>query len=265
MRNRPLIAAAALFLAAACAQPVSGAAETAPQPQELHYDAPQMSLPPRPAHVDNRPRFEGFTHSYDDQVTLAALAENGLSVYESPEATESFLVLPEKTIIGTTTVVTLVGEPTNGWAEVMLPIRPNGSTGWIRTDEVELFAVSGEIIVDISDRTLTYFQNGVEMLTTSVAVGASWSPTPLGKFYVTDSVTLTRPGTPWGPHALGLSARSDHVTEFNGGDGIIGIHGTSQPSSIGKSASWGCIRLHNEVITRLHDLVPVGTPVEIRA
>jgi lipoprotein-anchoring transpeptidase ErfK/SrfK len=55
------------------------------------------------------------------------------------------------------------------------------------------------------------------------------------------------------------------VTEFNGGDGIVGIHGTNRPSSIGNAASLGCIRLPNEMIARLHAMVPIGTPVEIRA
>jgi len=69
----------------------------------------------------------------------------------------------------------------------------------------------------------------------------------------------------WGPHALGLSARSDTITEYKGGDGIIGIHGTNRPGSIGEAASLGCVRVPNEVIALLHDLVAVGTPVEIGA
>jgi lipoprotein-anchoring transpeptidase ErfK/SrfK len=82
---------------------------------------------------------------------------------------------------------------------------------------------------------------------------------------VTDNVTLANPGSPWGPHALGLSARSDTITEFNGGDGIVGIHGTNRPDSIGEAASLGCVRVPNEVIVQLHQLVQIGTPVEIRA
>jgi lipoprotein-anchoring transpeptidase ErfK/SrfK len=62
---------------------------------------------------------------------------------------------------------------------------------------------------------------------------------------------------------LGLSARSDTVTEFNGGDGIIGIHGTNNPGSIGHAASLGCVRVPNEVITEIASLVPLGTPVLI--
>ncbi|HWJ24797.1 MAG TPA: L,D-transpeptidase [Gemmatimonadaceae bacterium] len=46
------------------------------------------------------------------------------------------------------------------------------------------------------------------------------------------------------------------------GDGY-GIHGTDDPSSIGKSASHGCVRLRNEDIETLYQMVPLGTPVYI--
>ena len=46
------------------------------------------------------------------------------------------------------------------------------------------------------------------------------------------------------------------------GDGY-GIHGTDQPESIGKSASHGCVRLRNEDIETLYQMVPIGTPVYI--
>jgi L,D-transpeptidase-like protein len=41
------------------------------------------------------------------------------------------------------------------------------------------------------------------------------------------------------------------------------LHGTNQPNSIGRSVSHGCIRLRNEDIAKLYDIVPVGTPVYI--
>ena len=103
------------------------------------------------------------------------------------------------------------------------------------------------------------------MLTTEIGVGSSQNPTPTGRFFVTDTVTMADPNSAWGPHALGLSARSDTITEYNGGDGIIGIHGTNSPWSIGRASSLGCIRVPNDVITRLHEMVRLGTPVEIAA
>ena len=46
------------------------------------------------------------------------------------------------------------------------------------------------------------------------------------------------------------------------GDGY-GIHGTDHPETIGRAASHGCVRLRNEDIEKLYDMVPVGTPVFI--
>src|SRR5690606_25337941 len=133
----------------------------------------------------------------------------------------------------------------------------------VKTDDLHLFVVGGEILIDLDTRTLVYTFDGEEVLTTPVAIGTSRNPTPTGSFYVTDSVRVTGPPGPFGPYALALSGRSDTITEFNGGDGIIGIHGTNRPNLIGEAVSLGCIRLPNDAMTRLWEMVPVGTPVEI--
>jgi lipoprotein-anchoring transpeptidase ErfK/SrfK len=146
---------------------------------------------------------------------------------------------------------------------VLLPVRPNGSTGWIEVADVTLFVVDRSVEVDLGDRSLRVVQEGEVLLETEVAIGGGSSPTPTGRFFVTDSVILTDPGGPWGPHAFGLSAFSDTITEFNGGDGIIGIHGTNQPSSIGQARSLGCVRVPNEVALELAGIISAGVPVEI--
>ncbi|MDP9177600.1 MAG: L,D-transpeptidase [Gemmatimonadota bacterium] len=46
------------------------------------------------------------------------------------------------------------------------------------------------------------------------------------------------------------------------GDGY-GLHGTNQPETIGRAVSHGCVRLRNEDIEKLYEMVPVGTPVFI--
>ncbi|MGH8872600.1 MAG: L,D-transpeptidase [Acidimicrobiia bacterium] len=196
--------------------------------------------------------------------SLVLGARESVPVFTDPGGTEPYRVLESTTLLGTTTVLIVLEGPANGWAKVMLPGRPNGSEGWVRSDGMVLFVVEGRLVVDLSDRTLVYFEGEEEVLSTEVAVGSGRNPTPAGSFFVTDNVTMADPGSPWGPHALGLSARSETITEFNGGDGIIGIHGTNNPGSIGEAASLGCVRVPNEVITLLHELVRIGTPVEIR-
>jgi lipoprotein-anchoring transpeptidase ErfK/SrfK len=196
--------------------------------------------------------------------SLVLGARDPVDVYAETHETEPFRTLEPTTILGTTTVLTVLEGPRGGWAKVMLPGRPNGSEGWVPTDGMVAFVVEGRVVIDLSDRTLTYEVGDAEVVATPVGVGSESHPTPTGRFFVTDSVTMADPTSPWGPHALGLSARSDTITEYNGGDGIIGIHGTDSPWSIGRAASLGCVRVPNEVISRLHELVGIGTPVEIR-
>lgn len=256
----------ALALAiAACAQPTGEGAATEPNEAKNPQSAVDDVAPVPTEPVDDRPRYQGFDPTLPDHASLVALARGETQVYETPATGSTTTTMPWTTILGTVSVYSVVGEPSDGWVEVMLPVRPNGSTGWIRTEDISLYVVEGLIVIDLSDRQLTYYAHGDEVMSTTVAVGTSRNPTPTGVFYVTDSVTMGYEGSPWGPHALGLSARSDTITEFNGGDGIIGIHGTNKASSIGQAASLGCVRLPNEAITKLHELVPIGTPVEIRA
>lgn len=212
-----------------------------------------------------RPIWEGFAASSDTSRGLAAMAHGPVEVFSNPGDPEPEMTLDATTILDTVTVLAVVDAPGDGWVEVMLPVRPNGSTGWVSMDQVSLYTVDGEIHIDLSERALTYVVDGVTVLETEVGIGSEHNRTPVGEFFVTDNVTLADPNSPWGPHALGLSARSETITEFNGGDGIIGIHGTNNPGSIGGSISLGCVRLPNDKITSLHEKVPIGTRVKVTA
>jgi lipoprotein-anchoring transpeptidase ErfK/SrfK len=99
--------------------------------------------------------------------------------------------------------------------------------------------------------------------TTEIAIGAPDTPTPTGSFYVTDLLDNENDNGAYGPFALGLSAHSDTLSEFAGGDGQIGMHGTNEPWSIGQSVSHGCVRVPNDVITQLATSLSLGTPVTI--
>jgi len=197
--------------------------------------------------------------------SLILEAKGEVEVFASPGDPEPIRVLEARTILDTATVVMVLDGPIDGWARVMLPGRPNGSEGWVESANLTEYVVEGTVIVDLSDRTLSYYVAEEEIVSTTVAIGTGGNPTPTGSFFVTDNVTLANPNSVWGPHALGLSARSDTITEFNGGDGIVGIHGTNRPESIGNAASLGCVRVPNEVIVQLHEMIQVGTPVHITA
>ena len=83
--------------------------------------------------------------------------------------------------------------------------------------------------------------------------------TPLGRFYV---IAKFRPTAPiLGAYGFETSAYSK-LSEWPGG-GVVGIHGTNTPSLLGQAVSHGCVRVANEAILRLKELVPVGTPIRI--
>lgn len=149
------------------------------------------------------------------------------------------------------------------WLEVLLPVRPNGTTGWIKLAGRELSRNPFRVSIDVADHQLVVFNLGEIWLETPIAVGTGSTPTPIGLFYTTELLRAPNPRGAYGPFAFGLSGFSDTLTNFNGGEGVIGIHGTNRPESIGRNVSHGCVRVENEVIEELAMTLPLGTPVEI--
>ena len=192
-----------------------------------------------------------------------------LPIYDSPGALSSRGPLPNPQPSGAPLVL-LVTVRQPGWLQVLLPVRPNGSTGWIRDDQVTLATHDFRIIVELGAHRLTAYQGTEVLLSTPIAVGTSAAPTPGGLYYTKELFEpLDRFGNydplgPYGPYAYGLSGFSEVLFEFAGGDGQFGIHGTNDPSLLGQDVSHGCIRMSNEAITFLAQTLPLGVPVEIR-
>jgi lipoprotein-anchoring transpeptidase ErfK/SrfK len=165
---------------------------------------------------------------------------------------------------GTPEVLAVLGEPgSSGWLHVELPVRPNGSTGWIRSSGVSITETFYRVEVSLTARTVTVFDAGRTVLTTRAAVGAPNTPTPPGDTYLWELVRPDDPDGAYGPYIFGLGWFSDAYSVFNGGDAQIGIHGNDEPWSIGYAESHGCVRVPNGVITDLAGLLPLGTPVTI--
>jgi lipoprotein-anchoring transpeptidase ErfK/SrfK len=189
-----------------------------------------------------------------------------LAVHADPAAAEPVRVLAPTTEFGSALALLVidVGDGDRaGWYEVLLPGRPNGATGWVRATDVTVHDLPFEVRVDLAARTLVVLEDGEPVLTTPVAVGAPDNPTPTGRFSLTDKLDTADPDGAYGPFALGLSGRSEVLTEFAGGDGQIGIHGTNDPASIGEAVSHGCLRVPNDVVATLSDMLPLGTPVTV--
>jgi lipoprotein-anchoring transpeptidase ErfK/SrfK len=151
------------------------------------------------------------------------------------------------------------------WIEVYLPVRPNGSTGFVKRSDVTLQANPYRIEVRLGEFNLKVFNGSETIMDTDVAVASDNTPTPGGLYYTTELVKTPNPGGVYGPYAYGLSGFSEVLQTFNGGPGQLGIHGTNAPERIGSKVSNGCIRMHNDDITKLAGILPLGVPVQILA
>jgi lipoprotein-anchoring transpeptidase ErfK/SrfK len=148
------------------------------------------------------------------------------------------------------------------WLRVLLPTRPNGSAAWVPARSVSVYPVNTRVEIDLSQHRVSVYRWGKLAFTVRAAVGASATPTPTGRFYVNERFRLASANGPFGVAALGISAHSDALKDWVQG-GPVALHGTDDPSSIGRAVSHGCVRLPNAVMTRLFAVAPAGTPVLI--
>jgi lipoprotein-anchoring transpeptidase ErfK/SrfK len=187
-----------------------------------------------------------------------------VAVYRAPHAKRALLVLRKKDGNGTQRAFLVRGTRGN-WVHVFLPTRPNGSLGWIRGRAVKMYTNRYRIVIRLHAHRLHLWRAGHLVATYPVATGTRYTPTPRGLFYIVELLRPSNPGGSYGPFSFGLSAHSNVLRTFAGGDGRVGLHGTNEPGLIGTSVSHGCIRLHNAAIRRLARILPLGTPVYVRA
>jgi lipoprotein-anchoring transpeptidase ErfK/SrfK len=148
------------------------------------------------------------------------------------------------------------------WYQVLVPVRPNGATGWVRADDVTTRAIYERIVVDLSAHRLWRHVAGQPVQSLRVGVGSPAFPTTPGRFFIWARVPSADPSGPYGVMALGLSGFSEVITDWVGG-GRMAIHGTTDPTDRGRDVSHGCVRVFNPQMTTLAD-VTLGTPVTIR-
>jgi hypothetical protein len=149
-----------------------------------------------------------------------------------------------------------------GWDRVLLPARPNRSTGWIYLGGGGLQTAYTAYRVDVSLSTyrLTILDAGHSLGTWTVADGAAGTPTPAGRTFLLAS--LAPPHPTYSPLILPLGAHSDTLTTYGGGPGTVGLHGWPDPAVFGHAASHGCVRVPAAALRAL-SRVPLGSPVMI--
>jgi lipoprotein-anchoring transpeptidase ErfK/SrfK len=148
------------------------------------------------------------------------------------------------------------------WGRVELPYVWPRREGWIRLDGLRRTTTTVRVEVDLSEHRVVVRRRGRVLVRAPGATGAPASPTPPGDYFVTDRVAFPG-GGPLGSFAFGISGIQPRLPAgWSGGDQLA-IHGTNQPSSIGRSVSAGCVRVSEATLDRLRSLLGYGTPVVI--
>ena len=148
------------------------------------------------------------------------------------------------------------------WGRVQIPYEWPRRDGWIRLSGLRRSHTVVEVHVDLSKHWVVVTRGGRTLTGFPAATGSSSSPTPPGHYFVTDRVPFSA-GGPLGSFAFGISGIQPHLPSGWSGGNQLAIHGTSDPSSIGRSASAGCVRVSEDALRKLLPLLKLGTPVVI--
>lgn len=152
------------------------------------------------------------------------------------------------------------------WLGVTTAALPNGELGWVRAGDpaIALSRTRWSIVADLSSRRVALRRDGRVVRRLTVAVGTPGSPTPTGRFAVTDLLDGGDYGPYYGCCVLALSATQPNTPPGWTGGNRMAIHGTDSPGTIGAAASAGCLRAGDADLRFLTARVPLGTPVVIR-
>jgi lipoprotein-anchoring transpeptidase ErfK/SrfK len=174
-------------------------------------------------------------------------------------------VLPDTELGGPTWVPVVASAP--GWIQVLLPNRPDRSTGWIYDDgptstQLVVRVTPYLIHIEVGARKITVYEGGASLGTWTVAVGAPGTPTPTGRTFLL--ALLAPPDPTYSPLILPLGTHSNALSSFGGGPGTVGLHGWPNPSVFGHAVSNGCVRVPATAL-RILSKIPLGTLVLITA
>jgi hypothetical protein len=166
--------------------------------------------------------------------------------------------------------VTELGSPTwvpvvqsqSSWDRILLPTRPNRSTGWIYLGGggLQTAYTPYQVDINLAAYRLTILDAGHSLGTWTVAEGAPGTRTPTGRTFVLASLVPLQPT--YTPLILPLGTHSDTLTTFGGGPGTVGLHGWPDPAVFGHAVSHGCVRVPAAALRAL-SRVPLGSAVMI--
>jgi lipoprotein-anchoring transpeptidase ErfK/SrfK len=153
--------------------------------------------------------------------------------------------------------------PDGRWGRVEIPYVWPRRHGWIALRGLAQRSTNVQVHVDLSEHRITVTKFGRVLFGMPAATGSAASPTPIGEYFVTDRIAFS--GGYLGTFAFGISGIQPRLPAGWSGGNQLAIHGTNDPSSIGRSVSAGCLRVSERSLDRLKPLLQLGTPVIVVA
>ncbi|WP_024286037.1 L,D-transpeptidase [Cellulomonas sp. KRMCY2] len=259
-RGGPTVRAlAALVLVALLAGCSAGSPDEAASPTASTGPEPSPTAEPSPTP----------TPEPDPAVTVVATASvDPVEVFASPDDAAPTQVVAAADAIslpGQVPVTFVVTEQREDWLQVLLPVEPQGSSGWVRAADVALSMTDDLIEVRSAEHRLLLHRGDEVVLDVAIGLGAEM--VPVGRYFLKELLQPPTAGGVYGAYAYGLSGYPPALVSFAAGRGVVGIHGTNQPTVVGTDPSVGCIVMTDADIVRLVEEIglPLGTPVEVVA
>lgn len=246
----------------------------APLPTATPLMQPTPTPPPTPTVIPTPTPDPGL--QWEQDVVTAKATTDFVPVYDAPGGREydlqyeylngntvGYPLLNPTYFGGDLALLVVEGSRSDEFVKVSLPIRPAGSTAWVRTSLFDWSTNRVHVEINVSTNTVTVWDDDELIVTTDAVTGSSNRPTPKLTTYVDEKIRGLN--SAYGPWMLSLAAFSESVNVFGANNGLpkLAVHGTNAPQLMGQYASNGCIRVPNDIIEILAEKVPVGARVDI--
>jgi lipoprotein-anchoring transpeptidase ErfK/SrfK len=257
--TKPLIMLAIVAAVSACGSAGSPTA-AAPKPvPPAHVSAAQLARLPIATTFGRSPTAPQDPDPFHSETGIVLHPTVTQVVYANPGG-PAVAALPTTELRSQTWVP--VVQTQKGWDRVLLPTRPNHSTGWIFTAgaRLEIAYSAYRININLAARRLTVSDGGRVLGSWTVAVGARGTPTPAGRTFLLSSLAPVHPT--YSPLILPLGVHSATMSSFGGGPGTVALHGWRNPAAFGHAVTHGCVRIPAAAL-RVLSRIPLGSSVVI--
>jgi hypothetical protein len=186
-----------------------------------------------------------------------------VELYRSPGAAP-LAAVGTRTEFGSPQTLTVVARR-GAWSGVISSRTANNRLAWVKLGPANatLRTTRLRLIVSLSGRRLRVERGRTVVRTVTVGVGSRHTPTPTGRFAITDKLRGSRFSPVYGPSILALTGHQTRLpASWRGGDRLA-IHGTNASWTVGAAASAGCLHAGKAALRYLTARLPLGTLVLI--